>query len=165
MAHLGIDDIPRFQTLGIIASMQPTHATSDMYWAEARVGPDRIRGAYAWRAFLDQGALLAFGSDFPVERVNPMLGFYAAVTRQDAEQWPDGGWYPDQNLTRTEALRAFTLDAAYAAFQEDQLGSLTPGKWADFVIFDRDIMTVPELEILEATVVATYIGGEEVYHN
>ena len=160
---VALDDIPRFAELGIIASMQPTHATSDMYWAEDRVGPDRIKGAYAWRSFLDQGTPLAFGSDFPVERANPMLGFYAAVTRQDAFSWPEGGWYPDQRLTREEALRGFTIDAAYAAFQEDHLGSLSVGKHADFVILSRDIMTVPPPDILEIQVVATYLGGEKVY--
>ncbi|WP_456425991.1 amidohydrolase [Rhodocaloribacter sp.] len=157
------EDFPRFARLGVIASMQPTHATSDMYWAEDRLGPERVRGAYAWRTFLDQGAALAFGSDFPVERVNPLLGFYAAVTRQDAEGWPEGGWYPEQRLTREETLRAFTRDAAYAAFQEASLGSLEPGKLADFVILSRDIMTVPAPEILETEVVATYLGGKKVY--
>lgn len=160
---VSVDDIPRFGALGIIASMQPTHATSDMYWAEDRVGPARAQGAYAWRKFLDSGAILALGSDFPVERVNPMLGFYAAVTRQDAEQWPEGGWYPEENLTRAEALRGFTLDAAYAAFQESDLGSLEAGKYADFVILSKDIMTIPALEILETEVIATYIGGRNVY--
>ncbi len=160
---VALEDIPRFAGLGVIASMQPTHATSDMYWAADRVGPERVRGAYAWRAFLEAGARLAFGSDFPVEQVDPLLGFYAAVTRQDADGWPEGGWYPDQRLTREEALRAFTLDAAYAAFQDDDLGSLEPGKYADFVLLSRDIMTIPAGEILEAEVVATYLGGEKVY--
>lgn len=160
---VSVQDIPRFGALGIIASMQPTHATSDMYWAEDRVGAQRAQGAYAWRKFLDSGAILALGSDFPVERVNPMLGFYAAVTRQDAESWPEGGWYPEENLTRAEALKGFTLDAAYAAFQETEVGSLEPGKYADFVILSKDIMTVPALEILETEVIATYIGGQKVY--
>ena len=157
------DDIARFAPLGIIASMQPTHATSDMPWAEDRVGPDRIEGAYAWRTFLDSGARLALGSDFPVERVSPLLGFYAAVTRQDAEQKPDGGWFPDQRLTRAEALRGFTLDAAYAAFMEDEVGSLEVGKRADFVVLSRDIMTVPAPEILETDVVATFLDGAAIY--
>lgn len=156
-------DVPRFAELDVIASMQPTHATSDMYWAEDRLGADRAEGAYAWRAVLEAGGRLALGSDFPVEQVNPLLGFYAAVTRQDAEAWPEGGWHPDQRLTREEALRGFTLDAAYAAFQEDELGSLEPGKWADFVILSRDVMQVPAPEILETEVVATYLGGEPVY--
>lgn len=160
---VALDDIPRFADLNIIASMQPTHATSDMYWAEDRVGEARGEGAYVWRGFLDQGTRLALGSDFPVEKVDPLLGFYAAITRQDAEGWPEGGWHPDERLTREEALRGFTLDAAYAAFQENQLGSLEPGKLADFTIFDRDLMTVPEAEILQAEVVATYLGGKAVY--
>ncbi len=157
------EDLPRFGALGVIASVQPTHATSDMPWAEARVGPERIEGAYAWRSLLDGGARLALGSDFPVEAVSPLLGFYAAVTRQDAEGRPEGGWYPAQRLTRAEALRGFTLDAAYAAFMEDEVGSLEAGKRADFVVLSRDIMTVPPPEILETEVVATYLGGVAVF--
>ncbi len=156
-------DIPRFAELGIIASVQPTHATSDMYWAEDRLGPERIEGAYAWRSLLDRSARLAFGSDFPVEQVDPLLGFYAAVTRQDAEGWPEGGWQPKERVTRHEALRGFTLDAAYAAYQEDELGSLEPGKFADFVVFSRNIMEVDPSQILDAEVVATYLGGEAIY--
>ncbi len=162
---VALEDIPRFARLEVIASMQPTHATSDMYWAEERLGPERIKGAYAWRRFLDAGAQLAFGSDFPVESANPMLGFYAAVTRQDTTGWPPGGWYPDQRLTREEALRAFTLDAAYAAFQEEELGSLEPGKWADFLILDRDIMRIPEQEIFRTKVYITVLGGELVFRH
>ncbi|CAN5616606.1 amidohydrolase [soil metagenome] len=160
---VSLDDIPRFAELGVIASVQPTHATSDMPWAEDRVGPDRIRGAYAWRRLLDAGARLALGSDFPVERVNPLLGFHAAVSRQDTTGYPPGGWYPDQALTREEALRGFTLDAAYAAFQEDQLGSIQVGKRADFVILSDDIMSVPVDDILNTHVVATYLDGERLY--
>lgn len=161
---LAPDDIARFAELDVIASVQPTHATSDMYWAEDRLGPHRIEGAYPWRSLLDSGARLALGSDFPVEQVDPLLGFYAAVTRQDAERWPDGGWHPEERMTRHEALRGFTLDAAYAAYQEDELGSLEPGKLADFVILSRDIMEVPPDEILETEVVATYLGGARIYH-
>jgi predicted amidohydrolase YtcJ len=160
---VSLDDIPRFKQMGIIASMQPTHATSDMPWAEDRVGKERIKGAYAWRRFLDQGTVLAFGSDFPVEEVNPLLGFYAAITRQDADGNPPVGWLPDQILTRAETLKAFTLDAAYAAFQEKELGSIEVGKWADFVIFDKNIMTVSPKEILSTKVVATYLGGKKVF--
>jgi predicted amidohydrolase YtcJ len=156
-------DFPRFAELGVLASVQPTHATSDMPWAEARVGPDRIRGAYAWRRLLDAGARLALGSDFPAESVDPLRGFYAAVTRQDAAGAPDGGWFGDQVLTREEALRGFTLDAAYAGFMEDEVGSLKPGKRADFVILTHDIMTIPAGEILDARVAATYLDGEIVY--
>jgi hypothetical protein len=160
---LAPEDIARFADLGVIASVQPTHATSDMPWAEDRLGAARIEGAYAYKSLLDSGARLALGSDFPVEQVDPLLGFYAAVTRQDASGMPEGGWRPAERLTRAEALRGFTLDAAYAAFQEAALGSLTPGKLADFVVLSRDIMQVPDAEILEAEVVATYVGGEAVY--
>jgi hypothetical protein len=162
---LAPDDIARFAELDVIASVQPTHATSDMYWAEDRLGPERIEGAYAWRSLLDRGARLALGSDFPVEQVNPLLGFYAAITRQDAEQWPDEGWHPEERMTRQEALRGFTLDAAYSAFQEDQLGSLEPGKLADFVVLSHNIMEVRPPTILETRVVATYLGGERIYHH
>jgi predicted amidohydrolase YtcJ len=157
------EDIERFAQLKVIASMQPTHATSDMRWAEDRVGPERLRGCYAWRTLLQSGARLAFGSDFPVESENPLWGIYAAVTRQDHLGHPDGGWLPDQTLTRAEALRLFTLDAAYAAFQEKELGSLVPGKLADFVVFDRDILAVPPRELLQARVLRTVIGGETVF--
>lgn len=157
------EDLPRFAALGVVASMQPTHATSDMYWAEERLGPQRIEGAYAWRSFLEHGVHLAFGSDAPVESIDPLLGIYAATTRQDADGWPEGGWVPAQRLTREEALRAFTIDAAYAAFQEETTGSITPGKYADFVLLSRDIMTVPASELLETEVVATYLGGKPVY--
>jgi predicted amidohydrolase YtcJ len=160
---LSPQDIERFARLKVIASMQPTHATSDMRWAEARVGKQRLQGCYAWRSLLASGARLAFGSDFPVESENPLWGIYAAVTRQDQLGHPEGGWMPEQRLTRAEALRLFTLDAAYAAFQEKELGSLTPGKLADFVVFDRDILTVPPRELLRARVLRTVIGGETVY--
>ena len=160
---VALEDIPRFRMLDVIASMQPTHATSDMYWAEDRLGQERLKGAYAWRRFLDAGVRLAFGSDFPVEHPNPMLGIYAAVTRQDTTGWPPGGWLPDQRLTRAEALKAFTLDAAYAAFQEHEVGSLEPGKHADFVVLDRDIMQIPAADIFKTRVVATYLDGKKVY--
>lgn len=157
------DDLPRFAALGVIASVQPIHATSDMGWAEARLGPERVRGAYAWRSLLEAGARLALGSDFPVEPVSPLLGFHAAVTRQDAAGRPEGGWFPEERLTREEALRGFTLDAAYAAFMEHEVGSLEVGKRADFVVLDGDPMTVPEADLLRIRVVATYLDGEPVY--
>jgi len=156
-------DIPRFNQLGVIPSMQASHQTSDMRWAEARVGPQRVRGAYAWRSLLNTGVVIPNGSDFPVEEVNPLISFHSAVTRQDATNWPAGGWYPDQVMTRDEALRAMTIWPAYAAFQEKELGSLTPGKYADFVVLDRDIMQVAPTEILATRVVATYLGGKIVY--
>jgi predicted amidohydrolase YtcJ len=157
------EDIPRFARLGVIPSMQASHQTSDMRWAEARVGPQRIKGAYAWRSLLNTGVVIPNGSDFPVEEVNPLISFHSAVTRQDASGWPEGGWYPDQVMTRDEALKAMTIWPAYAAFQEKELGSLSPGKYADFVVLDRDIMTVPANEILQTRVLSTYIGGRNVY--
>ena len=160
---IALDDIPRFAELGVIASMQPIHATSDMNMAEDRVGPERIKGGYAWRRMLDSGAVLASGSDFPVELPNPFLGLYAAVTRQDRDGMPEGGWYIDQGLTRAEALHSFTLAAAYAARQEDRLGSLEPGKWADFIIIDRDYFEVPASEIDDIRVLETWVGGQRVF--
>ena len=157
------DDIPRFAELGVIAAMQPTHATSDMYWADERLGPDRLAGAYAWRSFADSGARLAFGSDFPVERVNPMLGIHAAVTRQDARGWPEGGWLPREKLSLQDAIRAFTLDAAYAGFMEDRVGSLEVGKRADFIVLEQDIFAIPAEDIPALTVAETWLDGQRVY--
>lgn len=156
-------DIPRFAQLGILPSMQPTHATSDMYWAETRVGAQRIKGAYAWRSLLDTGARIAAGSDFPVESVNPLWGIYAAVTRQDRKGWPEGGWHPEQRMTRYEALRGFTREAAYAAFEEDLKGSIQKGKLADMVLLSKDIMTIPPPELLKTEVLKTIVGGKVAY--
>jgi predicted amidohydrolase YtcJ len=160
---LAPSDIMRFAQLGVIASMQPTHCTSDMRWVEARVGPERANGAYAWKSLLVSGAHLAFGSDFPVESQNPFLGIYAAVTRQDAEGNPAGGWMPQEKLSREEAVRAFTLGAAYAEFAEGSKGSLSVGKLADFIVVDRDIFTCPAPDIRETRVLRTVIGGESVW--
>ena len=160
---IALDDIPRFSELGVIASMQPVHATSDMNMAEDRVGPQRIKGGYAWRRLLDSGAVLAGGSDFPVELPDPFHGLYAAVARQDRQGLPEGGWYPDQAMTRAEALHSFTLGAAYAAHQEDRLGSLEPGKWADFIVVDRDYFEIPANEIDDIRVLQTWVGGKLVY--
>lgn len=160
---LSPQDIPRFARLGVIPSMQATHQTSDMRWAEARVGAQRIRGAYAWRSLLKTGVVIPNGTDFPVEEVNPLLTFHAAVTRQDPTNWPAGGWYPEQKMTREEALQSMTIWPAYAGFQESMLGSLTPGKYADFVVLDRDIMQVPDTQILSTRVISTWIGGKRVY--
>jgi predicted amidohydrolase YtcJ len=160
---LSLQDIPRFAKLGVIPSMQATHQTSDMRWAESRVGPERIRGAYAWRSLLNTGVVIPNGTDFPVEEVNPLLTFHAAVTRQDPANLPAGGWYPEQRMTREEALESMTIWPAYAGFQESMLGSLTKGKYADFVVLDRDIMRVPDNEILATRVISTWIGGKRVY--
>ena len=160
---LAAADLQRFAWLGVIASMQPTHATSDMPWAQARVGAQRIVGAYAWRQLRDSGARLAFGSDFPVESVDPRLGLYSAVSRADGEGKPAGGWMPQEKLTAYEALRAFTLDAAYAGFAESELGSLAPGKRADFVVLAQDPLAVPDAVLKALTVLATYVDGKAVY--
>lgn len=160
---LNHDDIPRFAELGVIPSMQAVHQTSDMYWAASRLGLGRLLGAYAWRSLLNTGVVVPNGSDFPVEAVNPLLSFHSAVSRQDAENWPAAGWMPEQRMTRDEALKSMTIWPAYAAFQETTMGSLAPGKLADFVVLDRDIMTVPERDILGTNVLATYIGGQAVY--
>jgi predicted amidohydrolase YtcJ len=161
---LSAADIPRFAALAVIASMQPTHCTSDMPWAPARLGQARVaEGAYVWQKLLKSGARLAAGSDFPVERPDPLPGFYAAITRQDKSGQPRDGWAPDQRLTRDEALAAFTIAAAYAAHAERDLGSLEPGKLADFVVLSRDIMTAPPADILTTSVLGTVVGGATVY--
>ncbi|MDZ7718500.1 MAG: amidohydrolase [Balneolaceae bacterium] len=160
---VALEDIPRFKELGLIASMQPTHATSDMNMAEDRIGSERIQGAYAWQKFLDQGTVIAAGSDFPVEDVNPFYGLYSAVTRKDHEGRPPEGWYSEQSLSRIEALRAFTIDAAYAAHQEHLIGTLESGKWADFIVIDRDYFEVPASEIWQIEVLETWVAGKKVY--
>lgn len=160
---LHADDIVRFAALGVIPSMQGSHQTSDMYWAGARIGPTRELGAYAWRSLLDSGAIIPNGSDLPVELSNPLISFHASVSRQDANDWPPGGWHPEQRMTREEALRSMTLWPARAAFMEDEVGSLKVGKRADFVVFDQDLMRIaPEL-ILRTRVLQTWLGGERVY--
>lgn len=157
-------EIPRFAKLGVIASMQPTHATSDMPWAATRIGDARVEeGAYVWRKLLDAGAVIASGSDFPVEDANPLLGFYAAITRQDATGKPAGGWMPLQRMTRDEALASFTRQAAFASHAETLTGSIESGKLADLVVLSRDIMRVQPREILTTTVQMTIVGGEIVY--
>jgi hypothetical protein len=157
------DDVLRFAKLGVIPSMQPTHCTTDMHWAEERVGAERTEYAYAWRALLDSGVRIAGGSDAPVEAVQPLAGIYAAITRQDEEGWPEGGWHPEQRVTREEALRMFTLDAAYSVFEEDLKGSLEPGKLADLVVLSKDILTIPAEEILSTEIEMTVLGGRVVF--
>lgn len=162
---IALADIPRFAALGVIASMQATHATSDMNMTEDRIGSERVRGAYAWRKLLDSGALIANGSDFPVELANPMYGLYAAVTRRSRAGLPEGGWYGSERLNREETLHSFTLAAAYAAHQESRLGSLEAGKWADFIVVDRDFFEIPESEIDDIQVLQTWVGGELVFEH
>ncbi|MGC3874697.1 amidohydrolase [Halomonas sp. GXIMD04776] len=160
---VNVNDIPRFSALGVIPSMQPTHATSDKNMAGDRLGQERLAGAYAWRFFLDNGSRIAAGSDFPVEPADPFYGLHAAVTREDRDNQPQGGWLPGQKLTATEALRAFTLDAAYAAYQEKSLGGLMPGQWADFILVDTDIIRTDPRNIWQTQVAETWIAGEQVY--
>jgi predicted amidohydrolase YtcJ len=157
------EDIPRFKTIGIIPSMQPTHATSDKNMAEQRIGHARMQGAYAWRTFLQQGSRIACGSDFPVEAPNPFFGIHAAVTRQDASGQPIAGWYPEQEMSLKEAFRCFTLDAAYAGHQEKTLGSLEVGKYADFIVVDQDLFKVSVYDIYKTTVLETWQAGHRVY--
>ncbi|HWY56022.1 MAG TPA: amidohydrolase [Terriglobales bacterium] len=160
---LSPEDIPRFAKLGIIPSMQPVHATSDMGWAEQRLGPQRIKGAYAWRSVLKTGVHLPLSSDFPGETLNPFYGIYAAMTRQDPQGNPPGGWYPAQRLTLEEALRGYTVEAAYAEFEEQAKGSIEPGKLADFIVIPQDITRLPPKEILAIRVLKTFVGGKLVY--
>ena len=156
-------DIPRFASLKLIASMQPTHATSDMPWAEARIGAARLEGAYAWQRFRAAGVPLALGSDYPVESVDPRLGLYAAVSRADLAGQPPGGWLPDQKLTPAQALAGFTSDAAYASFDEGSLGKLALGYRADFVILGGDPLAVPASELPKLPVLSTWVDGEKVF--
>ncbi|HEX3702487.1 MAG TPA: amidohydrolase [Vicinamibacterales bacterium] len=161
---LSPQDIPRFAQLGIVASMQPTHCTSDMPWVPTRIGPKRTtEGAYVWQKLMKSGVVVASGSDFPVEQPNPMLGLYAAITRQDVQGNPPGGWAPDQRMTRMEALKSFTINAAYAAHLEKELGTLEAGKLADLVVLSGDVMTEPVRNIPTTTAVRTMIGGRWVY--
>ncbi len=160
---VAVEDIPLFKKHGIIPSMQPTHATSDMNMAEDRIGKKRLEGAYAWQTFLEQGSKIAFGSDFPVELANPFHGLHAAVTRQNAMMEPSEGWIPEEKVTRAQALKGFTIDAAYAAFQEDLLGSIQVGKKADFIVIDKDYFKVDESEIRDINVYQSYLNGKKVY--
>lgn len=160
---LRYQDIPRFAELDVIPSMQGSHQTSDMYWVPNRIGWARAQGAYAWRSLLNTGVVIPNGSDFPVEAVNPLISFHSFFTRQDGDNFPAGGWMPEQRTTRQEALLSITLWPAYAAFMESQSGTLTPGKYADFVVLDRDIMTVAPEEILGTRVLRTVLAGRTVY--
>ncbi|MEE2000809.1 amidohydrolase [Alkalimonas sp. MEB108] len=157
-------DIPRFKALHVLPSMQAVHATSDMNMAGDRLGVARLRGAYAWRTFVDQGSPIVGGSDFPVELANPFHGLHASVTRQDQQNQPVGGWLPEQRLTLTEALRSFTRDAAYGAFQEERLGSLAPGMWADFIVLEQDPFAMEPERLWQLEVLQTWLAGNKVFH-
>ena len=160
---VALEDIPKFAPLGVVLSMQPPHATSDMPWAETRVGPERIKGAYAWRSFLDSGVHMTLNSDFPGETLDPFFGMYAAMTRQTAEGEPEGGWYPEQCLLRNEVLRAYTIEAAYSGFEENLKGRISPGMLADFIVLSSDVLNIPVQEFLNVKVEQTYLGGELIY--
>ncbi|MFI5252311.1 MAG: amidohydrolase [Bacteroidota bacterium] len=156
-------DIPRFKQIGVLPSMQPTHGTSDMYWAELRLGSERIKGAYAWQSVLKTGADIIAGSDFPVESPNPLWGFYAAITRRDRTGYPQDGWRWEERMTRLQAARAFTTWAAYGSFEENTKGQIRPGQWADLTVLSKDIMQIPPEEILKTDVDMTIVGGKIVY--
>ncbi len=160
---LHVEDIPRFADLGVIASMQPSHAIGDLYFAPDRLGAGRLAGAYAWRSLIDKGAIVAGGTDAPVERGDPLIEFYAAVARKSLEGFSNPDWHPEQAVTREEALKMFTAGPAYASFQEDELGTIEVGKRADFTAFSKDIMTIPDAEILTAKATLTVVDGKVVY--
>jgi predicted amidohydrolase YtcJ len=157
------DDVWKFNRYSIIPSVQPTHATSDMYWATERLGAVRVKGAYAFKDLMKQNNMIAFGSDFPVEAPNPLFGFHSAVARQDAKNFPTGGYQMENAVDRKSALLAMTRWAAYANFEDHLRGSIARGKQADFVVLDRDIMTVSNAQLRQTTVRQTWIGGERVY--
>ena len=160
---VNLDDIPRYAELSVIPSMQPQHAISDMPWVKDRIGTDRMAGAYAWRSFIDEGLIIPCGSDVPVEIPNPLVGIYNAVTRQNETGFPDGGWLPEQKMTIEEVIKGYTIWAAEAAFQEDILGSIEVGKYADFTILDKDILTIKPNEILDTKPIYTIVGGKIRY--
>ena len=162
---LAPQDIPRFAKLGAIPSMQPTHCTSDMAWAEKRLGPERIKGAYAWRSLLETGVHLPLSSDFPGETLNPFYGIYAATTRQDPSGNPPRGWHPEQKLTMDEALKGYTVEGAYAEFEEKTKGSIEPGKLADLTVISGDITKLPSSQVLAIHVLKTMIGGKVAYED
>ena len=160
---IDFSDVPRYQELSVIPAMQPQHAVSDMMWTENRIGEDRAQGAFAFRSFIDDGNIIPCGSDCPVETPNPMLGIYNAVTRQDRNGSPAGGWIPEQKMTIDEVIKGYTIWAATAAIQEDILGTIEVGKYADLTILDKDIFTIDPIEILDTKPIYTIVGGEIKY--
>jgi hypothetical protein len=157
------DDLPRFAKLGVIPSMQPSHAIGDLHFAVRRLGMERMTEGYAWRTFIDSGCIIPGGSDAPVEEGNPMIEFYAAVVRKDTTGFSAAGWHPELKMTREEALKSLTIWGAQAAFEEEMKGSITPGKLADLVVLDRDLMTAPEERLFDIKVLMTVVGGEVVF--
>jgi hypothetical protein len=157
------EDLPRFAKLKVIASMQPSHQTTDMRWAESRVGPDRIKGAYAWATLEKSGARLAFGTDYPIEVISPFRGLYACVTRQLPDGTPAGGWQPQEKISLENCISAYTSGAAYAEFEEGKKGELKVGEYADFIILSNDLTKVPPSDYLKTQVLQTVAGGRTVY--
>ena len=157
------DDFKKFAEFSVVPSIQPTHCTSDMPWAEDRLGSERIKGAYAYQTLLNQLGWVPAGTDFPVENIYPLYTFYSAVFRTDHKGWPEGGWHKDEGLTREQTLRAMTSWAAKSSFEEDEKGALTPGMWADFVILDTDLMSASSEEVLETKILSTWSAGEKVF--
>jgi hypothetical protein len=156
-------DVPKFGKYSIIPSIQATHGTSDMYWADERLGDKRVKTAYAFQDLLKQNGVVANGSDFPVEFVNPIFGFHSAVARQDNNNFPEGGYQMENALTREQAMRAMTIWAAYANFEEKERGSIEVRKMADFILTDKDLMQIPNAEIRGVKILKTVVGGEQVY--
>jgi len=157
------DDLNLFGSASVIPSVQPTHATSDMYWAKDRIGEERLKGGYAYKQLLEQNGWLPLGTDFPVEDISPVKTFYAAVFRKDAKGFPAGGFQPENALTREQALRGMTIWAAKADFLEKEVGSIEVGKKADLVILDKDLLLTAEKEVLKTKVIATYLSGKKVF--
>jgi predicted amidohydrolase YtcJ len=157
------EDLARFAELGVIASMQPSHETTDMRWAESRLGPERSKGAYAWNAMLKRGVHLAFGTDYPVESINPMRGLYACVTRELPEGGPSAGWEPQEKISLDDCIRAYTAGSAYAEFEEGKKGQITPGQWADIIVLSADLTKIPPRELRRTEVLQTYVGGRLIY--
>jgi hypothetical protein len=157
------DDFPRFKELGVIASMQPSHVLSDMRWAPKILGPAREYQGYAWNSMLENGATLAFGTDYPVEVLNPFRGLYACLTREAESGGPEGGWLPEEKISIGECIRAYTWGSAYAEFEEHRKGTLAPGKFADLIVLSRDVTRAAPVEVLRAEVLLTVVGGKIVY--
>ncbi len=160
---MSLEDLPRFAQLKVIASMQPSHETTDMRWAGSRIGPDRAKGAYAWASLLKSGARLAFGTDYPVEPITPMRGLYACVTRELPDGGPAGGWQPQEKISLEDCIRAYTSGSAYAQFEEGKKGELKPGEYADFVVLSNDLTKIPPQQYTKTTVLLTVVGGRTVY--
>jgi len=157
------DDFVKFKQFSVVPSIQATHCTSDMYWAGDRLGKERLNGAYSYQTLLKQLGWLPNGTDFPVEKIEPLFTFYASVFRIDHKGWPEGGWRMEEGLTREQTLRSMTTWAAKASFEENEKGSLTPGMWADFIILDTDLMKATPQEVLDTKILSTWSAGEKVY--